>query len=109
MRQALARDISNPRATEGDGELRARQMLAATQRLRDRIVAPPNDRRRELVGATVVRYRLVDARRGEREHPPNVGGRDEVPRRAEHMRAQNVSRRKLALDACVRRVAHALG
>src|SRR4029079_15858970 len=101
MRQSVARGISNASALEGDAELRACQVLAAGQRLRDRVVAPPNDRWRELVDASVVRHRLVDARRGEREHPPNVGWRDEVPRRPEDVRSQNVSGRKLAFDAFV--------
>src|SRR4029077_1249444 len=48
------------------------------------------------------------ARTGELEHPPDVGRKDEMPRRPQHVRPENLSLVKLALDAGVGRVTRAL-
>src|SRR5204862_472630 len=47
-------------------------------------------------------------RTGQLEHPPDVGRKNEMPGRTQHVRAENLPSVELALDAAVGRITRAL-
>ena len=65
--------------------------MPTTQRLRQRLITASEQRVVEFELAVVIGAEGVDARGGEREHPADVGGGNEVPGGAHDMRAQDGS------------------
>ena len=90
-------DVREPLPVGGDAatlervsELTARAMTAGNRRC-DLIVRPVQDPAVELEVAIAARIRGIDARAAQLDQPAKVGGRDVVPRRPQHVRAQEAA------------------
>jgi hypothetical protein len=89
-------------------QLDARQRLAAAERALEHAEDASHQASGQFELATVVRADRVHARRGQRQHPPQVWRRHEVPRRTEDVRTENAPVVKRAIDGGVREVQRAL-
>src|SRR4029077_20802966 len=88
MRQPLTigRD---PGSAQDFTELLPRQLLAALERRADRAECPTHGAVVQLELPVTSGHALPDLRAGEVQHPVDVFGEDEVPRRAQDVRAQD--------------------
>jgi hypothetical protein len=76
-------------AAQGGGQLSARQRLSAAERAHEHCLASRDDPAIQLELPKVGGADGVNARRCQREHPPDVGRWHEVPRGPQNMRAEN--------------------
>ena len=108
--------VAEPQVGPGDARVRERpaellaghRPAAGEQPLDDR-AAPCPRLEIELEGPVLVRARLLDARRGQRQQPPDVRGVDEVPRRAQDVRPDELARVKPRVQGRLGRAVEALG
>jgi len=103
--QALGDD---PGLAQGASELRSGERRAHLERSSEHVVAAPERARVQLELAIHGPVRGVHARRGQPQHPADVGRGDEVPRRAQDMGAEDLAARERLLDPCVGAAFHAL-
>ncbi len=107
VRQHCAVGNGDPGRSKCGAELRSRAVFAAFEGprddhrgLRDQLIVQP-----ELPIAAG--HATFDAGRSERQHPADVRGRHEVPRRPQHVRAQDLAPVEGTLDRCPGRLRHA--
>jgi len=88
----------DPRLGQALGELPPRLRLAVSKGLGEHAVAADEDVRVELEPSVPVAVERVNARTGEPQQPAQVLARDEVPRRAQHVRADDVAAVQCGVD-----------
>ena len=105
--QAHAERI-DARFLQGRSQLGTRQVRPAPQRALNDSPRAREGLRVEAVLAAVVRHRAVHSRPGKREHPSDVGRRDEVPGGPQNVRAQDLASIEGSIQRGVARPLHAL-
>jgi hypothetical protein len=98
MREPLAGRVLHSRARQRIGKLEASEVFSTSQGIGDRIMISTDGPRIDAEIPSVVRHRLLYARGSEREHPPNVFRRNEVPSRTQNVRPQDLSLVDLPID-----------
>lgn len=99
MHEAIALHL-NPIRRESRPQLVPRQVLPLFKRTNDHVRCSCNELALQLEPSVPDGELCPDPWRSELKQPPDVGRRNEVPRRAEYMRAQNVAAQVGRFDGC---------